>query len=472
MNSESVAARNEPVVHSLERQLVIALRSLLFICVPVFTQLFSLRACRLLERLEFNGSRNVLGALYTAIIAVAVCSAKGETTPGAIGLSADHPTDDRAHWCALAEKVATPVIEALAERRLKSSMPVEAQNPSDRAACTHLEALGRTLAGIAPWLELGADGTPEGETRARLAQKARAAIDAATDPASPDHLNFSTGSQPLVDAAFLAQALVRAPRALREKLDPRVRANLGQSLKASRVIQPFQTNWLLFASMVEIALQQLGEPRDNARLMEGVDRFQEWYVGDGVYGDGPEYHWDYYNAYVIQPMLVEILTAIGDESPELGAFREKVFARARRYAAIQERLIAPDGSFPVIGRSIAYRCGAFQSLAQSALRHQLPETVAPGQARAALTAVIRRTLEAPDTFDEHGWLRIGLAGHQPALAEPYISTGSLYLCTFALLPLGLPPTDPFWTEVPGATTWQRVWSGSDLPADHALKSPR
>ena len=35
-----------------------------------------------------------------------------------------------------------------------------------------------------------------------------------------------------------------------------------------------------------------------------------------------------------------------------------------RYAAIQERLIAPDGTFPAIGRSIAYRFGAFHLLAQ------------------------------------------------------------------------------------------------------------
>ena len=138
------------------------------------------------------------------------------------------------------------------------------------------------------------------------------------------------------------------------------------------------------------------------------------------------------------------------------------------YAAIQERFIAPDGSFPAIGRSLAYRCGAFHLLATMALRRQLPEGMKPEQARAALTAVIRRTIDARGTFDERGWLAVGLCGHQPSIGEPYISTGSLYLCSTALLPLGLPITDPFWSDLPQPWTSQKIWNGQDIPTDHAI----
>jgi hypothetical protein len=381
--------------------------------------------------------------------------------------------DDRAYWCQVARRLADPMLSALAERRLKVTMPVESlRAESRRERVTHLEGLGRLLCGIAPWLELGDDGTPEGVEREQLARLAREAIDAATDPNSPDRMNFEEGGQPLVDAAFLAQALLRAPTELWGKLEPRVRANLAACLKSTRVIKPYESNWLLFATMVEVALHRCGERRDDARLAYGLDRFKDWYVGDGTYGDGPAYHWDYYNAFVIQPMLVDALEVVGDETPARREQRELVQLRARRFAAVQERMIAPDGSFPVLGRSITYRAGAFQSLAQAALRRALPESVTPGQARRALTAVIRRTMEAPGTFDEQGWLRIGLAGHQPNLAETYISTGSLYLCSFVLLPLGLPATDPFWTEPAAATTWEKAWSGVDLPADRALKEPQ
>ena len=81
-------------------------------------------------------------------------------------------------------------------------------------------------------------------------------------------------------------------------------------------------------------------------------------MGDGTYGDGAEYHWDYYNSYVIQPMLLEVLRVCVEKKNPLGDLRPKVLARARRYALVQERLISPEGTFPVIGRSSAYRFGA------------------------------------------------------------------------------------------------------------------
>ncbi|HEY0947066.1 MAG TPA: DUF2264 domain-containing protein [Opitutaceae bacterium] len=376
----------------------------------------------------------------------------------------------RADWCRVAGQLASPLLRALAARRLKATMPVESHPSStDRPSYTHLEALGRLLAGLAPWLERGGDASDEGKQRAEWAALARAGIDAATDPASPDFLNFSQGRQPLVDAAFLAQALRRAPGELWGRLEPRVRQNVIAALRSSRVISPPENNWTLFATTVEVFLSSVGEARDEARLFDGLRKHRAWYLGDGVYGDGPEFHWDYYNAFVIQPMLLEALDAVGDEVAEWGDFRQQVRARLTRYAEIQERLVAPDGSYPAVGRSIAYRCGAFQVLAQAALRRMLPAGLAPAQARVALGRVIRRTLGAPETFDEQGWLRIGLSGAQPGLGEPYISTGSLYLCSVALLPLGLPPEDPFWSGPAVPTSWERVWAGENLSADHALK---
>jgi len=87
-----------------------------------------------------------------------------------------------------------------------------------------------------------------------------------------------------------------------------------------------------------------------------------------------------------------------------------------------------------------------------------------------LTAVIKRIIEAPGTFDENGWLKIGLYGSQPGLGETYISTGSLYLCSAVLLPLGLLPEDEFWSGEACNWTSKKIWSGEDLEVDHALTS--
>ena len=78
-------------------------------------------------------------------------------------------------------------------------------------------------------------------------------------------------------------------------------------------------------------------------------------------------------------------------------------------------------------------------------------------------------IEAPGTFDDQGWLNIGVVGSQPKMAEEYISRGSVFLCTEGLLQLGLPADDPFWIGPDKPWTQKRIWSGEDLPADHALK---
>ena len=55
----------------------------------------------------------------------------------------------------------------------------------------------------------------------------------------------------------------------------------------------------------------MGERFDAMRIDYAVREHQEWYVGDGLYGDGPQFHWDYYNSFVIQPMLLDVLRNIG-----------------------------------------------------------------------------------------------------------------------------------------------------------------
>jgi len=409
------------------------------------------------------GRREFLGSASATAAGLIAKRTRTET-----GTETGTGTGDRAYWVTVAQRLAEPVLTNLAAGTLRARMPVEEAEGAGRRSVSHLEAFGRLLTGLAPWLELPAEGTPEGRVRARYADLARRAVAVAVDPSSADALNFTKDRQPLVDAAFLAQGLLRAPRALREGLDAATRANLVRALESTRVIVPAFSNWLLFTATVEAGLAALGAPWDRVRVDYALRQHAQWYKGDGTYGDGPAFHWDYYNSFVIHPMLIDVLAAVGDDSEAWKAMREPEIRRAQRYAAIQERLISPEGTFPAIGRSIAYRFGAFQLLAQVALRRELPAEVSPAQVRGALTGVIRRSIEAPGTFDEAGWLRIGFAGHQPGVGERYISTGSLYLCAAGLLPLGLPAADPFWTDPPQPWTSQKAWSGQPFPIDHAL----
>jgi hypothetical protein len=204
------------------------------------------------------------------------------------------------------------------------------------------------------------------------------------------------------------------------------------------------------------------------RLDYGIKQHLEWYKGDGMYGDGADFHWDYYNSFVIQPYLFGILKIVAAKHPEMEQTRQKVLQHNLRYATIQERLIAADGSHPIIGRSITYRTGAFHHLANMALNRQLPGHLSPAQVRCALTAAITKVTAYKEMFNTDGWLQIGVYGHQPSLGETYISTGSLYLCSAVLLPLGLPDTDPFWLDADEDWTAKKMADGVNLTADHSL----
>lgn len=382
------------------------------------------------------------------------------------------PADDRAYWLRMMRRVCAPVLTNLAAGTLRARMPVEAPTaPADRPRSdfSHLEAFGRTVAGIAPWLELEETVKGEADERAHFRDLVRHGLDQATNPTSRDCMNFSRGGQPLVDAAFLAYGLLLARKSLWEPLPAEVKWRLSAALQSTRGITPPNNNWLLFSAMIEAFLAGVGADWRGAVVERAVQAHESWYEGDGVYGDGPYFHWDYYNSYVIQPFLETILRTLHGVTDRWDAHLPRMALRAARYAAVQERVIGPDGTYPPLGRSLAYRCGAFHHLAHQAYRDALPPGVSPGQVRCALTAVIRRTLEPEGTFDADGWLRVGLAGHQPSLAEPYISTGSLYLCPLVFQPLGLPAAHRFWRDPAANWTQRRVWSGEDLPADHAMK---
>jgi hypothetical protein len=393
----------------------------------------------------------------------------GECYSPRIGMT-DH-LPERVEWVELARKIAMPVLSALAAGKLKATMPVEVgpgATREDRARFTHLEALGRLLAGLAPWLELGPDESSEGRIRRELRDLALLGIDAGTDPASPDFMNFSDDAQPLVDAAFLCHALLRAPRHLWEPLPARTKANVVAAVKQTRAVKPPDCNWLLYSAVVEAFLHKAGEDWVAGPVENAILSHEEWFKGDGMYGDGSDFHWDYYNSFSIQPMLLDVLEVFGPQRPAWAALKPTIVWRARRYAAIQERMISPEGTIPPIGRSLAYRIAALHLLGQMALRHELPDGVSPAQVRCAMTAVIRRMMHAPGTFDDAGWLTIGFAGHQPFIGEKYVSTGSTYLCAAGLLPLGLAESDPFWQSPPEDWTSRRLWSGGVAPIDQAV----
>lgn len=96
-------------------------------------------------------------------------------------------TLDRAFWVETLTRIADPVLTNLSNNTLKKNMPYESLS-KDRSDFSHLEAVGRLICGIAPWLELGPDNTPEGQLRDKYIRLTVKGLKNAVNPDSPDYL--------------------------------------------------------------------------------------------------------------------------------------------------------------------------------------------------------------------------------------------------------------------------------------------
>lgn len=379
---------------------------------------------------------------------------------------------DRKYWTDLAYKMAYPVLSNMAEGNLQKNMKVEVSPNWDgrNKKVTYMETFGRLMAGIAPWLSLPDDGTPEGKMRSELRDLALKSYVNAVDPASPDYLAWQGEGQALVDAAYVAESFIRGYDSLWMPLDETTKQRYIKEFQGLRRVDPPYTNWVLFSSTIESFLAKAGADYDQYRVNSAIRKTEEWYTGDGWYADGPEFAFDYYSSYVFHPMYLETLSNMKDAGAytriHYPKYYDRALKRTQKYAIVLERLISPEGTFPVFGRSIPYRMATMQPLALMAWYEKLPAGVANGQVRAALTAVMHRMFDDKENFNDGGFLTIGFAGRQPNVADWYTNNGSLYMTSLAFMPLGLPATHSFWSDAALPWTSKKAWDGVPFPKDH------
>ncbi len=384
--------------------------------------------------------------------------------------------DIRNLWLSTMIRIADPVLSNAALGTLKINMPFTEinENSIKRREFMYLEAFARTLCGMASWLELSGEDEIENKLKIKYNSYAIKGLENITDPLNSDYINFQSGSQNLVDAAYLAQGLLRAPNMIWGKLKNDTKKRIIVAFESTRRYKPSNTNWLLFASIIEVALLKFSGKCNFKRMNKGISLFiKKYYVGDGLYGDGINFHMDYYNSYVIHPMLTDALLNLSENARKYQKWLLLHQKRQSRLCQILERLIAPDGTYPIFGRTISCRFGAFHSLAQSVYLNSLPDNLIYVQVKNALTSVLKKHLTSKSLFDANGWLTIGLYGQQISLAENYISDGSPYHCMNFFLPLGLASTHPFWLK-DDAINWSNkaIWAGSDYCLDHAYDEQR
>lgn len=370
----------------------------------------------------------------------------------------------RDYWVKCMLKVADPVLRNCAEGTLHKNMPLFGRNIKITKNYAHLEALSRTILGISPWLENDSiTSVEEKRQKQKYRDWARKSIANAVNPMSPDCMNWNKGDQPLVDAAFLCLGILQAKEQLWNNLDKVVQQNFVQAIKQTRVILPWRSNWILFSAMIEVFIYEMVDKESCIKSVidYAVSQFEQWYVGDGFYKDGDNFHFDYYESIVIHPFLLEIVRYI----PWINDSK-KYMERALRYSKILLTFIGDDGCYPAIGRSLCYRGGVLHILSKLAAFGAFESNceIDSKSVRTSLTNVLNRIM-SDKIFDANGWLKIGLVQEQSNLAEPYINTGSLYMFMAMFMITAIDSQNNFWQEGKIRDYSGRIWSGENLIAD-------
>jgi hypothetical protein len=177
---------------------------------------------------------------------------------------------DRTLWLSYLDKIARPVMMNLAANQLKEKMPgiisKRTDNPTLRSKVAFLEAFGRTLSGIAPWLNTEGGSKAEITLREQYRGWSLKAITNATDSSAKDYMAWDEGGQPLVDGSFVALAFIRCPW-LWNHLDAKVKAGVVVALLKTRTIVPVYTNWILFSGMIEAFFCRYGFDYDKVSAL-------------------------------------------------------------------------------------------------------------------------------------------------------------------------------------------------------------
>ena len=298
------------------------------------------------------------------------------------------------------------------ERQIEALSHLPGAHYGPRVA--RLELVARLLWGLAP---LAAGG---GEYRGW--PQIRAAIAAGTDPDHPQYWGRPTDcDQRIVEAAGLGFGLALCPQELWEPLDATQREHLSGWLREAARCRTYDNNWLLFATVVGLGLERVGEPLETSVAQEAFRRVDAFYRGDGWYSDGePGTALDHYGPWALH------FYGLLSRRPEA---RE----RARLFAPQYLDWFAADGAGLAFGRSLTYRFAQAAFFGAMAFADE-PGPEGWGVLRGAWARQMRWWARQPIRNGD-GTLSIGYAYPNLQMSEVYNSPASPYWALKAFLPL-------------------------------------
>ncbi|HEY8982747.1 MAG TPA: DUF2264 domain-containing protein [Streptomyces sp.] len=269
-------------------------------------------------------------------------------------------------------------------------------------------------------------------------------------------------SQPLVEAASIALALRLTRPLLWDRLDDGVQQRAAAWLSDALTAEPWPCNWELFPVTVGGFLESIGhEPEASRRAIDrGLDRIEQWYVGDGWYTDGDGRKFDYYNGWAMH--LYPVLHAWLADDPTL---LDLYAGRLERHLTDYARLFGADGAPLHQGRSLTYRFATTAPLWLGALTGRTP--LPPGETRRLASGALKYFLDR-EALTPDGLLTLGWHGPNPSVLQGYSGPASPYWAGKAFLGLLLPPEHDVWTARESPSPAEREDALTPLPAPNWL----
>ncbi|MCD9873186.1 DUF2264 domain-containing protein [Streptomyces guryensis] len=340
-----------------------------------------------------------------------------------------HTGYTRAHWEAAADALLAAVEPYAAEGGALYHLPGDRTSWTGRLS-DGLEGYARTLLAAA---------FRRDETALQRYAEGLAAGVAGAWPRIEDR------TQPLVEAASIALALRLTRPLLWDRLDDGVRQRAAAWLGDALTAEAWPCNWELFPVTVGGFLDEIGYETEASRkaVDHGLERIEEWYVGDGWYTDGDGRKFDYYNGWAMH--LYPVLHAwLAEDRRLLDLYGGRLSRHLRDYA----RLFGGDGAPMHQGRSLTYRFATTAPLWLGALTGHTP--LPPGETRRLASGALKYFLER-GAMDSRGLLTLGWHGPDTAVLQGYSGPASPYWASKGFLGLLLPPDHPVWTaaEEPG-----------------------
>ena len=246
-------------------------------------------------------------------------------------------------------------------------------------------------------------------------------------------------SQQMVEAAAIAVGLHESREWLWDKLDGREQQHVVDWFSGFVGSRTWDNNWRLFQVVGEQFLASVGAPYAQDDIDAGLDRIEDWYVGDGWYSDGPGQNFDHYIGWAMH-LYPGLWTRMA--GPAAAGRLEVYKERLHRFLEDAVHLTGTDGAPIHFGRSLCYRMATAAPYWMGALLEATPLT--PGQTRRLCSGTLRHFVDH-GVPDDRGLLTLGWHHHFLPTTQPYSGPASPYWASKGFLGLLLPADHEVWT---------------------------